>query len=115
MQEFCRESLDAPGRDTALDLWGRPYALFAPPKTMNPAVPVELRNVDSKRFMIVSAGEDSLYVTRDDVVSRVPDTDPMRRYSSWIDKLEAQTRSGDGVNAATTASVRTTPAPPVLP
>ena len=71
LEQFCRENLSKKGRDTSLDQWKSPYRLFVTPNYLcRPRDSVMLCGADTDAFLVVSACEDGIFVTQDDVISK---------------------------------------------
>ena len=74
LSEFCKAELTAAGRDPGKDYWETPYRLYFKSILYSENSTVTLNYHDADRFVVVSAGVDQRFLSRDDITSR-SDTD----------------------------------------
>ena len=99
MQDFCRKNLSASGRDPGKDYWETPYRLFFRSSIYNENSSAALSADDADNYMVVSAGQDKKFLTKNDLSSKTG-TDPLvRELTEQIQeeiKAEAKSQKSPG-------------------
>ena len=91
--KFCAEELSASGRDPGKDYWLSPYRLFYRGSLYQENSSVTLGYDDSDHFVVVSAGVDTKFRTKDDLTSKNDSSEEVQDLIKQIESAAEKEKS----------------------
>lgn len=85
MKDFCEKNLEAAGRDPGKDYWETPYRMFYDGSLYDENSSVTMGDQDSDKYVVVSAGLDKQFRSKDDLTSRNDTDEEVRELQKQID------------------------------